>query len=121
MSVARFIAQSHKDIMDATNDLKQKDGKCDITGNYPICVQTDGTRLKTSVFPDRMNNAVATDQVDSDNSITVVRQYVTDVPIYDEHDADGDDEGDGRKPKHIMQVWQQIRLTHQLDVSATNR
>ena len=96
MGIARFIAQSHKDIMDAIKDLKQSDGNCDITGNDHIYTRTDETRLNAAVAPVRMNDVAGTDEVDSDNSITAVKQYMTDVPRNDEYDADGDDEGDGR-------------------------
>ena len=75
MGIARFIAQSHKDIMDAIKDLKQSDGNCDITGNDHIYTRTDETRLNAAVAPVRMNDVAGTDEVDSDNSITAVKQY----------------------------------------------
>ena len=53
-------------------------------------------RLNAAVAPDRMNDIVAPDQVDSDNSITLVKRYTTDVSGDDEYDADGADESDGR-------------------------
>ena len=74
-----------------------------------------------------MNDVAGTDEVDSDNSITAVKQYMTDVQGNDEYDADGDDEGDGRVTDlvrlHAIQteVWRQICLTRQLDLSVTNR
>ena len=50
-----------------------------------------------------MNDVVSTDQVDSHNSITVVGQYMSDVPRDDAHDADADDEGDGRMT-HLVRL-----------------
>ena len=99
--------------------MKQKDGRDDITGsgNGPICIQTDGTRLTAVVAPDRMNDVVSTDQVDSHNSITVVRQYMPDVPRDDAHGADDDHESDGRMT-HLVRLHAIQTETYYASVAA---
>ena len=64
-----------------------------------------------------MNDVVSTDQVDSHSSITVVKQYMPDVPRDDAHDADDDHESDGRMT-HLVRLHAIQTETYYASVAA---